>query len=413
MIPLTSLTPLVPLIPLIPLSFSTNESKSPVRVLAIGDPHFKKGNTRETSLMGPAIIKLAQQLQPDFIVNLGDTQELFDNIHPRPLTESVEWMAELVKIAPLYVLIGNHDIQNNKDYFSKYHPYAALKYWPQTTVVDQCLSITVKGQKFILCPYVYEGLFSQALLACDLPRDQALIKRKAPVDVEQLTKQLSGVSAIFAHQEFLGAQMGPYLSTAGDVWPENYPYIVSGHMHEHHFPQANIHYTGTPIQHEFGSNTDKGVTLFTFHSWQQREYVRYPLPVPLKKILHLSYSQVPNYQLPATDCHYKIVISGTASELAVTMKHANVKAWRRLGHRVGEKTLVTTVNVDKILVTKKSFSATLADRVASHPRLLGVYEETLGRYSICGIPPEITTLVVIEGRYSVNGVSPGIIIKLD
>jgi Icc-related predicted phosphoesterase len=43
-----------------------------IKVLAIGDPHFKVGNIPESDDMVDKLIKVAKNIQPKFIVVLGD-----------------------------------------------------------------------------------------------------------------------------------------------------------------------------------------------------------------------------------------------------------------------------------------------------------------------------------------------------
>jgi DNA repair exonuclease SbcCD nuclease subunit len=52
--------------------------------------------------------------------------------------------------------------------------------------------------------------------------------------------------------------MGAIVSKDGDEWNEEFPQIISGHIHDNQTPQKNIYYTGSPLQHAFG-DTDKRV----------------------------------------------------------------------------------------------------------------------------------------------------------
>jgi DNA repair exonuclease SbcCD nuclease subunit len=213
--------------------------------LVIGDPHFKVSNVRETDAMAGAIIRVAINRHPDIIIVLGDILDRHETIHVSPLTRATNFLASLMNIAPTFVLIGNHDLKNNRQFLSDEHPFTALKLWaniPSTnvntiseikriTIVDTTTLVTIKGHILVFVPYVPPGRFEEALNRCP--------------GWEQAT-------CIFGHQEFSGAQMGAIVSIEGDKWSLTYPYVVTGHIHDYQEPQINILYTGTPILHAFG-----------------------------------------------------------------------------------------------------------------------------------------------------------------
>src|SRR5438067_639302 len=134
-----------------------------ITCLTIGDPHFKVDNAIETDEMSRKIISLAHKEPPDFIVVLGDVLDRHENIHVDPLERSTLFLEQLSLIAPLYVIIGNHDRPNNSIFLTSQHPFNSFKRWPQTTIVDKVVTATIKGRQFCFVPYVPPGRFMEAL----------------------------------------------------------------------------------------------------------------------------------------------------------------------------------------------------------------------------------------------------------
>lgn len=268
-----------------------------MKLLVIGDPHFKLDNVAETDAMVEDIILVAKRTEPEYIACLGDVLDRFSNIHVGPLVRATSFLRRLIDIAPLILLIGNHDRPNNSVFCTEQHPFTPLKEWPRTFVVDK--PMMVDGIAAI--PYVPNGRFQEALSMIEgHPR------------------------LILAHQEFRGAKMGAIVSTTGDDWSITAPLVVSGHIHDYQRPQPNILYVGTPIQHGYGDKTDKGVSLLTIG--ETVDETRYPLPsVPLKRVVRLTAEEARTYTPPATGL-IKLVVSGTKDQLKlVKIKHPRVK----------------------------------------------------------------------------------------
>lgn len=334
--------------------------------LVIGDPHFKISNVKETDAMVLAIKNNALRLKPDIIVVLGDVLDRHETIHVSPLTRAVSFLNKMRKIAPTYVLIGNHDLKNNRQYLSDEHPFNALKEWSnddkkkKITVVDTTTSLTLNDKLYVFVPYVPPGKFQEAL---------------------DLVPEWKNATCIFAHQEFSGCKMGAIISVEGDVWPLNYPQIVSGHIHDYQEPQTNIIYTGTPIQHAFGDRHDKTISYFIFNDNTNERFLhdRIDLLLPKKQIVYLKCSEVTNY-VPQINCELKITIKGTSGELKAIIKHPNIDVWKKQGHKIvykdvpSENMVETTNNTYK---TSQRFSSILYNSLTSD--LQTMYISIFGR----------------------------------
>jgi len=335
---------------------------SNVRALIIGDPHFKVSNIRDTDMMSEAIIREAINKYPDFIVVLGDILDRHEVIHVSPFTRAIDFLSKLMNIAPTYVLIGNHDLKNNRQFLSKEHPFSSVKYWGKNiTIVDNTTVVNIKNHIFTFVPYVPPGRFQEAL---------------------NVSSEWIDSTCIFAHQEFKGCQMGAIVSTEGDDWPENYPYVISGHVHDFQVLQNNILYTGTPIQHTFGDGNDKTISFVTFTSKCDKTHERIDLGLPRKSIVRLTCSEVSSYS-PSPNCELKFIIRGTSGEIKAIMKHPNIDLWKKAGYKITYKDIPinndTTVETTSIISkAPERFSTVLYNTVSNNPKLCQLYNCIFG-----------------------------------
>lgn len=340
------------------------------KALIIGDPHFKVSNVRDTDLMTEAVLKTARSLDLDFIVVLGDTLDRHESIHVVPLCRSITFLAELKEIAPVYLLIGNHDLKNNKQYLSEEHPFTALKQWTNLKVIDKPSLYKINELPFVFVPFVATGRFMEAL--------DSMHSSCSETGALEILNDWKSATCIFAHQEFKGVQMKAITSVEGDAWDVTYPFVISGHIHSYQEVQENLLYVGTAYQQEFGDSCDKALSYFKFTSSTQRTHERIDLKLPQKYIIKMSCNEVTDYQLP-TNADLKISISGTAGELKAIMKHPNVEKWKKEGHKVTYKTIPDVNNNEPILIkATENFSDILYDAVSENIRLKSLYQQIFG-----------------------------------
>ena len=373
--------------------------------LVIGDPHFKLDNVTEMIEFSSKLLERARQLAPTFIVCLGDVLHTHDRISMIPLVRAITFLDELRKIAPLYLLIGNHDRLGQAVFLTEEHPFTSLKSWTNTYVVDKVLEDTIMGHKFMFVPYVSPGRFQEALKTI-LPA--VTLSEVTLNDTERLESHLKGVTAIFAHQEFRHAKMGPIISTVGDEWPASWPYVISGHIHDYDELAVNILYVGTPLQHAFNENSDKTVSVFTWETGgnapalptgESREctsttetdgsmliipqHTRIDLRLTKKKIIHITCSELMNYT-PPTGYLLKIVVTGTSAEIKAAMKLANVKTMISNGVKVVYKDIPATVTPSQSsapitgAVNTVKFSQRLYSAMTRDAELIAIYERLFG-----------------------------------
>lgn len=297
-----------------------------LRILVIGDQHFKINNIQQMEQFCDKIIQFVKSRLDDIdvIVCLGDALDRHESINVFPQVLCTEFFGNLSDLKPLYILIGNHDRPNNSDFLSKYHPFTALHRWNNTKIADTVLIEVIKGHKFVCVPYVPNGRFKEAL--------------NTKLD------NYDDITAIFAHQDFFGAQMGSVTSANGDKWQLDNPLVISGHIHEYHKPQKNILYIGTPHQINFSSESIiHTISIFTFTKSNDNRNKNYQeerinLELTKKVIITVPCTCILTW-VPPTNCIIKLVLEGTSPEIKATMKLDYVKELTKKGITIVYKTL--------------------------------------------------------------------------
>jgi hypothetical protein len=352
-----------------------------LRILAVGDPHFKVDNVLETDAMHHSLILLIQRLRPEIVVVEGDLLDKFESIHVRAFNRALQLLQDIrANCQHTYLLIGNHDRPNNNVFLTDEHPFNALKYWDRITIVDKVIVEEVGLAKVPLffAPYVAPGRFREALLTVGLDH-----KVENPDCDPANWQKLRSLAGGFCHQEFRGAKMGPIVSEQGDLWPQDGPPLISGHIHDYSKCQSNITYTGTPFQHGRTDTTRKTVSLHTFSQtgggWQQEED-RFELQVPRKINIKLTLEELLAFDLEAIGPASLIKISVLLGELEFrhVLQHPQVISLLKQGVKI--KPLNTRVKIRSdtagYTTTKISYRQRLQTAVAeSSPDTIAIFSE--------------------------------------
>lgn len=347
----------------VPPQAPVEAKEDPVVAFVIGDPHFHTEDIELSNQMAAATVAEARRIKPSVIVCLGDVVHTHDVVRITPHVHSTEWLGELSDIAPTVLMIGNHDRRNNSDYQTKYHPFSACKRWPNFTVIDTATSMMIKGKQFTFVPYVPPGRFAEALTS------DKTFDSKVPL------------AAIFAHQEFKGAQMGAVKSVKGDVWPETAPLVISGHIHQYQRLQPNLHYVGTPRQVGYGDTLDKSISVYTFgKTVNDISDVRIKLNLPVKKSLRMTAAEAAQY-VPEPGAQIRLKISGTEGEIK-TFKQTAEARLRSAGVAILYALTATEMKSVNSAVTPlraENFTQLLYSRVSTqNPQLLPYLQQLWG-----------------------------------
>ena len=274
-----------------------------VSILFIGDQHFKTDNIKEIDLFIISIEKITIQKKPTIIILAGDLLDSHERLHITPLNKAYELVNKLRILAPVYILVGNHDMCNNQQFLSDNHWMNGMKNWKNTYIIDKVHYETINDFNFTFVPYVFTGRFEEALNTID---------------------EWKSSHCIFAHQEFFGCKMGAIISMEGDKWSLHYPPIVSGHIHLNQTPQKNIYYPGSSLQTSFSDPFNNIVALLSFRSNNDiYELEEIPLCLPKKKIMYIKIEDVNIVQisdLVRDNYKIKLSLSGTVEQFKAFKK---------------------------------------------------------------------------------------------
>jgi predicted phosphodiesterase len=233
-------------------------------------------------------------------------------------------------------LLGDYTVThncNNQQFLTDRHAFNSFKSIKNVIVCDRVVRQVINDKPFIFCPYVPPERFEEALDTVEGGWDDA--------------------RCIFAHQEFYGCRFNPIMtSTEGDIWPEEYPFVISGHIHDSQQLQENIYYTGSSMQHAFGESANKTVALLTFKGSKGHKLQKIDLEMRKKKIVYLGIKEVKGFKIdPDTDV--KLVLKGTPEEFKVFRRSTRYKELQSGGVKVS---FFPTVKIDdaKGPIQKKS-----------------------------------------------------------
>jgi DNA repair exonuclease SbcCD nuclease subunit len=352
-----------------------------LRVLCIGDPHFKRDNSLETDLMVTQLRKLILEQNYDFVVVLGDTFHTNEKLNLHIQKRVVAFFKMLKDTAKqVYVLVGNHDRPNNNVFMGDDHPFTSLKEWgDKIRVIDTTETFEIDGGTFVFVPYVPAGRFEEALMVND---------HEAPY---------SGISCIFAHQEFKGCQMGAIKSEHGDEWHPTHPLCISGHIHDYAVLHNNMIYPGTPIQHNYSDREDKSISVFTFERKEEdvkdAKFVmvkqeRVTLDIPRKLTIKLTPKELLEFT-PPINTKVKIKVMAEASVLKSLMQTEHVANLKKAGVKIDVSITTHTQNTEvPVYKVKTSFQMRVLEAVHSNPTIKATFNHIFPNMAVNAIPAQ-------------------------
>ena len=286
------------------------------KLIVIGDPHFKTTNLPEVDLFVEKIEELANQIWPDMIIVLGDLLHEHERLHTTPLNKAYDFIRKMSEIAPTVVLVGNHDLINNRQFLTENHWMNAMKEWDHVTIIDKVEKIG----DFVFCPYVPPGEFEAAL------------QTNPEVDYK------SDDGIIFCHQEFFGCKMGAIDSIEGDKWPKGYTPVISGHIHSRQMLE-NVYYPGAAMQHAFGESEKNIIAIIEYTSpASSYKLEEIDLKLPRKKIVYMEVDNVdkfePKPQKEGISDQVKLTLSGNYEEFKAFRKSSKYKDLTKKGVKI-------------------------------------------------------------------------------
>ena len=234
-----------------------------------------------------------------------------------------------------YYVIGNHDATNNQIFLSDDHAFNSFKNWHENLII---VDKPIKRDNVMFLPYVPVGRFKEA------------------TDV----LGLDGINVIFCHQEFRGCKLGAKISEHGDIWEENLPIVISGHIHERSMVGNNILYVGSPYQTSFGDNSKKSIELVEING-SSIDTKPIELNMPKRITLNLTVAEFATVELPESIDYIRINVSGTLQDIASLKKSKKFK-------QISEIAKVVPKITDNMVISRntkgKSFGELLAESMS-------------------------------------------------
>jgi calcineurin-like phosphoesterase family protein len=222
------------------------------KIYLVGDSHIGLGYPNKTDKWFKVhqeyfseflIPLLKNRVKPgDIIVHLGD---LFDNRNVIPinlLNYGMDVVEEISKIAPLHIIVGNHDCwSKSSDEINTIRPF---KWIPNVHIYDKTSQVEFNGIKLCLMPYIERRLEQINLINANKDCDY-----------------------LFCHSDLNGCRM--HLTSVGhrnidkiDIDDfKSFKRIFSGHIHIRQVSK-NFEFIGSNFQMDRNDyNDQKGITI--------------------------------------------------------------------------------------------------------------------------------------------------------
>lgn len=283
------------------------------KIITIGDPHIQTNNIHEINLFQEKILDLIKSESPDLIVVLGDVLHTHEKLHTLALNRAYELIRSLRDITRTIVLVGNHDAINNQIFLTEDHWMNGMKEWENVVIVDRVVVITHDNNKFFFCPYVPNGRFIEALDTCD--------------------DDWKTAKCIFAHQEFRGCKMGAIISESGDLWKDEYPPVISGHIHSKQ-TIGNVYYTGSALQHAFGESEKNIIAVLEFSDSPKYLLKEIDLKLPRKKTIKKNIDELKELKIPETADKLRVSVSDNYEDFKAFKKTKKYKELTKRGVKI-------------------------------------------------------------------------------
>lgn len=263
----------------------------------IGDLHFKVKTPERNRQIVSSILKIVSKKQPDCCILLGDVFDTHNIIHCSILFTVSDFLKRLQELTTVIVVVGNHDMSNQQDTFSGNHAFSAFS-GENLNIVDKPTPLEIAEKNILLVPYTPPGTFIES--------------------VSKFIPNWDRFDLIIAHQEFTGCKMGSIISNC-EEWKDSYPPCISGHIHERQFIGENLLYLGTPVQHGYGDDSEKGIGFLDISGDVDLSSITFKeLNVKKKSILNIDYEELDKakkYEDKFESSDVKLVIRGSSTQI--------------------------------------------------------------------------------------------------
>lgn len=337
-------------------------------LLIIGDPHFMLTNRSDTDVLHSESVRLVKKKKPNAVIVLGDTIDSFDKVNTRVLERASNFIADLADLCKVYLLIGNHDLPDNKSPFSTTHSFTQFaRSNGNVTVVDKVLLEEVCGVKTLFVPYLPAGTFMDAI-----------------------SKYEGQYRLVFSHQEFAGCiYHGDIETQVTERWSLEI-LNVSGHIHRAQYVGDYLFYAGTPYQINFGESADKkGVFILNMTSMDiERVRLR---GMKQRRTVKVHYNDFDEADFGDEDRYLRVIVTCDSPEDDSTLKKST---------RYGRLRRKGVMIQSKVKEDEEALDA--EDEMISKMDLRKKFRPTLEEYLIKKDPIYVTMLASITNKQSIQ-----------
>ena len=251
-----------------------------MRFLHTGDWHVGKtlrgrGRADEHRAVLAEIADIADDRKVDAVLVAGD---LFDTATPGPESEEIvyETLLRLSRKRPVVVIAGNHDNPNRFNAVKPLLELGNVKSLPRVARpeeggVAELESESGERARIALLPFVSQrGIVkAQALMSRDADEHAVKYAERLGMVLKNLCTEADPeiVNLVLGHAMVHGGTMGGGERSAHTVFqysiptsafPADYHYVALGHLHRAQDLAGGcpIHYSGSPLQLDFGETAD-------------------------------------------------------------------------------------------------------------------------------------------------------------
>lgn len=217
-----------------------------MKLLLIGDMHLQSSKFELAKSFLYWIKTQVEELQPDLVVNLGDTMHNHSVLRAEILGEYKKHLIDITALCPYIHILGNHEMWKPTD--STYHALQAFAGMENLIIADKIIHNKSAGISFV--PYQ--------------PDHSKFPKKTLPICI--------------AHQTFVGADFGSYRPDDGvDADSIENEIIISGHIHGRQM-FGKVIYPGTPFAQGLDdANKSKGIMIFDTETYKY-SFIESPFP---------------------------------------------------------------------------------------------------------------------------------------
>ncbi len=204
------------------------------KLIVISDVHLSLKNLDVSIETLTQALKLSRDLKvPLFIAgDLNDGKALIRSEWANPLIDLFNEYNDVL----IYILIGNHDLQNKNASSNSLYFLKALS---NVCLIDKHITKNINGIDFGIIPYQVSTVELQDIILQMKDRD---------------------VKSLLIHQGIWGAYMGDYIVDESSISPDafkDFDFVGSGHYHRSQRPADNILYWGSPFTTNFSEANEE------------------------------------------------------------------------------------------------------------------------------------------------------------